>query len=439
MVSMMTSAAKSVLHDQQRRLEDPSDDFLSGLVSGGFPDSTMNGLDQCDIDVMKILAKVLPGIIGEPGPVVSENENGNEDDLLSGMMSELDEWIRAFADDDEQECTLAQTEQLEAASLSFLSCTGTESYFSEENMTFRVGVGVGAQLKEISEKMQDDCLSASALLGASTMSGEDSGITDAMNKCFEDVLGKNVFGDIFRDVYHHPYKYFTCVAEFGEATPACILTAPIDNEAVSPDALSIPLSLFKKVGCLYGLAADAIAGMCDTEIEGLDACLPKDGDKDYDCEDIVEDCEDSGTFSVQVYPQSLLTAGELPVDCVHEAKGYKNLKVLERYHAFHIKCNTEDAESFLHVLETPEYVPQSSYVQDSESNTKAYSKGNNSTSFVSVALLFAAGSVIALFIRKRMRGKGDFPAGLSGLKFDQMPSDDDMEMSYAPTNSGIMM
>mmetsp|Transcript_35606 Transcript_35606/g.35813 ORF Transcript_35606/g.35813 Transcript_35606/m.35813 type:complete len:98 (-) Transcript_35606:305-598(-) len=75
-----------------------------------------------------------------------------------------------------------------------------------------------------------------------------------------------------------------------------------------------------------------------------------------------------------------------------------------------------------HVLETPDYVSNSSYVQDSESNTKASSKGNISTSFVStsfvsVALLFTAGSVIALFIRKRMRGKGDFRAGLSGLKF----------------------
>jgi len=76
-----------------------------------------------------------------------------------------------------------------------------------------------------------------------------------------------------------------------------------------------------------------------------------------------------------------------------------------------------------HVLETPEYVSNSSYVQGSESNTKASSKGNISTSFVStsfvsVALLFAAGSIIALFIRKRMRGKGDFRAGLSWLKFE---------------------
>jgi len=422
MVSMMTSAAKSVLRDQQRRLEDPSDDFLSGLMGGG-DDDTLNGmldgLDQCDIDVEKIFGKVMmSGLI--TGPVVSDNENSNEDDLFSGMMSgsDVNTIFGIFADDDEKECTLAQTEQYEAASLSFLSCTGTE-YFSEENM---------AQLEEAVEKMQEDCLLASTVPGA-----------DVQNKCIEDVFGNNVFGDIIRDVYHHPYKYFTCVAELGEATPACIFTAPIDNEAVSPEALSIPLSFFKKVGCLYGLAADAIAGICDTEIEGLDACLPKDGDKDYECEDIVEDCEDSGTFSVQVYPGSLLTAGELPVDCVHEAKGYKNLKVLERYHAFHIKCNTEDAESFLHVLETPEYVSKSSYLEDSESNTKASSTGNNSTSFVSVALLFAAGSVIALFIRKRMRGKGNFPAGLSGLKFDQMPSDDDMEMSSAPTNSGIMM
>jgi hypothetical protein len=207
---------------------------------------------------------------------------------------------------------------------------------------------------------------------------------DGMQKCQEVVLGDNDFGNLLRDIYHHPEKYCKCMATFGEAVPECLLPLPIPD---LEDA-KLPLSLFKKGVCLLEIGCDAIDDVCVSELKSLDDCLPASIDDTVSCATVTEACEslESPPFSMMLPPE--VTESKLPDACERVAQESKtDNNVVERYAEFNAKCNPSSFAS-------SETTTSAYTVVQKESTTMALP-------FVVAGILLAIAAVMAVVVLKK--------------------------------------
>ena len=196
---------------------------------------------------------------------------------------------------------------------------------------------------------------------------------DMMNPCLEVVLGDNPIGDLYRRIYHNLDEFEECIKTLEEAVPVCLYTIEVPGE----ESVAVPGSLFKKSACLIVQLLSGLDEICETELAGLDSCLPITASGN-DCDQVITECANQGVFSVQGPPFNLITGTELPDSClrVYEEQGLTT-KVPERYTAFSTVCNggTTVASTSM-AVQAPEASPK----HVSTSSTTASASGTTSGS-----------------------------------------------------------
>jgi len=91
--------------------------------------------------------------------------------------------------------------------------------------------------------------------------------------CLQTLLGDNPFANYLRYTYQNLDQELDCFGRFGEALPHCVLTTEVSSES-EDDAISMPLSLMKKLDCMISSSYESILDeLCDVMYTSLDKCL----------------------------------------------------------------------------------------------------------------------------------------------------------------------
>jgi len=147
--SVASFAARTVLRDHQRRLEEMGGGMGMGMgmdmgmqgmgEDGGIMDLLDDGLvseiEQCGVDVEDVMLKVMmSGLLGGSG--LGLDPSGNMPESSENMLGDFGlpagfenfDFLGLFADEEEPECSSADETAIEVASMSLLTCTGEFNY-----------------------------------------------------------------------------------------------------------------------------------------------------------------------------------------------------------------------------------------------------------------------------------------------------------------------
>ena len=96
---------------------------------------------------------------------------------------------------------------------------------------------------------------------------------ETATECLQTLLGDNPFANYLRYTYQNLDQELDCLGRFGEALPHCVLTTEVSSES-EDDAISMPLSLMKKLDCMISSSYEGILDEgCDVMYTSLDKCF----------------------------------------------------------------------------------------------------------------------------------------------------------------------
>lgn len=271
----------------------------------------MASLNTC-VNVEELQEKVF-GYVLSLDPSVLDMENPGADMTPEEQVNLLNPLFSLLAPEGQSMCTDAQFEQVKTASEHFNKCDEMES-FSDPQQT--------AALQQLSQDIQDACADDMTAL-SSTTDVDDAWAPD--DACMDAVLGDNLYGDIFRHVYHNIGEICGCVPGLQAELPDCIMSLatmvaatnePLP-ESFDPAYLKLEISttIMKQSYCIIGLGCDMLIETgCGSELDALKSCLVALPDSDTGGEDPAV-CEESALFAVP--PQ--LSHGLLPDICLEDS------------------------------------------------------------------------------------------------------------------------
>lgn len=307
--------------------DEPADnEFLSAF--GG--DDKL--LEQCGIDADRMMNKAIGAyFLYGSGLGFDSFDLSSPNQLASINIADVAPMILALKDDDEEDCTAADTTKLVIASKNYLECSGLSSAMLDFN-------------SNLVQDIEDSCkpafnsfLSLEGDVPDADDLDENSELGQGVRQCMEYLLGDNLIGNLIRYEYQNLDKILGCAKSHSEEVPRCVMKIQTPNATVL-----FPLSLQKKMFCLIGAASDdMVEDMCIELYVDLDYCLPEAGDTTD--EDVCRD-------HFLGLDSSIITNDKLPGYCseVYEKQGVDDTGLQSRfdeYNAYREHGWTIDIES----------------------------------------------------------------------------------------------
>mmetsp|Transcript_28413 Transcript_28413/g.48313 ORF Transcript_28413/g.48313 Transcript_28413/m.48313 type:complete len:579 (-) Transcript_28413:86-1822(-) len=334
------------------------DDFFSALLGGGGGGGDdvlgmfMQSFEQCGINVGDIAGKAMGAFF-----MYGSSFDMNSPSSFIGFDT-YQPILLALKDDDEEECSDADSASLVSASEEYLKCTGMDGYFQDTDTVF--------------QSIEDDCQPIYQMVATSEIESlqqealdQDSPIGQSSMRCLKTTLGDNDAGDFIRYEYNNIDKTFECFRKLGEEMPRCVVYAPTEDSK----PFSLPLSLLKKLACLLGSNYEMVIEMaCDDLHEGLDKCLPQI-DEEIDEDNISTCAEEEGILigkqdALFGMDASVLTGDKIPGFCsrVFEENGVDTTELQSRFEYYNqnreygwvIESSTKDEKEVVEAIAVPQ-------------------------------------------------------------------------------------
>jgi len=195
----------------------------------------------------------------------------NDEDMITNALETLENY-----------CTDTQTSKFESALLDYNDCTNTNLADFIETL-WDASLGMTLTCASYFYKHGPALLVEIATGNVSEMPFQEH----MPPECVDSLLGRNAFGDFFREHIIHPKKDSKCLVKLGLKVPDCTLRRwPIP----------IPGSLLKSYSCMSNKMQQEL-DMCKTEVEAL-KCLPdvsyfkklSDAEQDVECQKLARTC-----------------------------------------------------------------------------------------------------------------------------------------------------